>query len=83
MASTKSSSELGEDLLPHTLLPAERFWVNLQPFLLARGYRLRPRYDPNWKPSWLTEDGQRIHVNGKYFYEDSLTVVCRIILLTR
>ncbi|KAH9481861.1 hypothetical protein JR316_0006391 [Psilocybe cubensis] len=31
----------------------EQFWVDIQPFLLQRGYRLRPRYNPNWKPSWL------------------------------
>lgn len=30
----------------------ERFWVEHQPFLLSRGYRLRPRYDPDWIPSW-------------------------------
>ncbi|KAH9481852.1 hypothetical protein JR316_0006382 [Psilocybe cubensis] len=30
----------------------EKFWVTMQPFLLHRGYRLRPRYDPNWVPSW-------------------------------
>ncbi|KAF9475438.1 hypothetical protein BDN70DRAFT_883694 [Pholiota conissans] len=38
----------------------ERFWVDLQPFLLSRGYRLRPRYDPNWKPSWIADDGKSI-----------------------
>ncbi|CAK5263609.1 unnamed protein product [Mycena citricolor] len=31
----------------------EQFWVSYQPFLLSRGYRLRPRYDPNWDHSWL------------------------------
>ncbi|PPQ92302.1 hypothetical protein CVT25_008607 [Psilocybe cyanescens] len=35
------------------ITPTERFWVDMQPFLLAQGYRLRPRYDPQWKPSWL------------------------------
>ncbi|PPQ80958.1 LOW QUALITY PROTEIN: hypothetical protein CVT26_003529 [Gymnopilus dilepis] len=29
------------------------FWVDMQPFLLHRGYRLRPRYEPNWSPPWL------------------------------
>lgn len=32
----------------------EQTWVEMQPFLLKRGYRLRPRYDPDWIPSWLT-----------------------------
>jgi hypothetical protein len=57
----------------------ERFWVDQQPFLLARGYRLRPRYDPTWVPSWkrpqekptkghnvyLAEDASKIHVRNK------------------
>ncbi|KAG8757586.1 hypothetical protein FRC11_004443, partial [Ceratobasidium sp. 423] len=30
----------------------EERWVPFQPYLLAKGYRLRPRYDPNWIPSW-------------------------------
>ncbi|KAF5384305.1 hypothetical protein D9615_003091 [Tricholomella constricta] len=32
---------------------SERFWVGIQPFLLHRGYRLRPRYDPQWVAPWL------------------------------
>ncbi|KAJ6602638.1 hypothetical protein DFH09DRAFT_899771 [Mycena vulgaris] len=30
----------------------EQFWVDTQPFLLAQGYELRPRYHPHWVPSW-------------------------------
>ncbi|KDR80044.1 hypothetical protein GALMADRAFT_1176511 [Galerina marginata CBS 339.88] len=37
------------------LLPSERFWVNIQPLLLKHGYRLRPRYDPDWVPSWIKQ----------------------------
>ncbi|KAJ6463418.1 kinase-like domain-containing protein [Mycena sanguinolenta] len=33
---------------------AERFWVSMQPFLFAQGYQLRPRYHPDWIPSWTT-----------------------------
>lgn len=33
--------------------PQEQFWVDHQPFLLSQGYRLRSRYDPAWKPSWI------------------------------
>ncbi|KAJ7145462.1 kinase-like domain-containing protein [Mycena filopes] len=29
----------------------EQFWVRSQPFLLTKGYQLRPRYHPNWAPS--------------------------------
>ncbi|KZV99366.1 hypothetical protein EXIGLDRAFT_831503 [Exidia glandulosa HHB12029] len=36
----------------------ELFWRDLQPFLLQRGYRLRPRFAPDWVPSWL---GTNIH----------------------
>lgn len=37
----------------YDLMPAEEMWKDLRPTLEARGYRLRPRYDANWKPSWL------------------------------
>ncbi|KAL6300716.1 hypothetical protein BKA93DRAFT_508267 [Sparassis latifolia] len=30
----------------------EIFWRDRQPYLEGRGYKLRPRYDPNWTPSW-------------------------------
>ncbi|KAJ3506508.1 hypothetical protein NLJ89_g6833 [Agrocybe chaxingu] len=42
----------GESTLQPELLPHEHFWVLLQPYLLKQGYKLRPRYDPKWKPSW-------------------------------
>ena len=55
-----SSTELDEEFDttfhekhgPHIRNEGELFWVGLQPFLLGRGYRLRPRYQPDWKPSW-------------------------------
>jgi len=31
--------------------PAEQEWAQLQPFLKSRGYLLRRRYQPNWKPA--------------------------------
>jgi hypothetical protein len=37
----------------------ERFWIGLQPFLLSRGYQLRPRYRPGYAPKFepeITED---------------------------
>jgi hypothetical protein len=34
----------------------EYFWVDHQPFLLSCGYKLRPRYDPAWVPSWKHKD---------------------------
>ncbi|KAK0442214.1 kinase-like domain-containing protein [Armillaria borealis] len=35
----------------------EMFWVKHQPFLASEGYMLRPRYHPNWTPSWIRKDG--------------------------
>ncbi|KAH7332913.1 kinase-like domain-containing protein [Rhizoctonia solani] len=32
----------------------EERWVSFQPYFLTKGYRLRPRYNPDWIPSWRT-----------------------------
>ncbi|KAJ7183007.1 hypothetical protein C8R43DRAFT_1101214 [Mycena crocata] len=34
------------------LLGREQFWAESYEFLLSRGYQLRPRYHPEWVPSW-------------------------------
>ncbi|CAE7127526.1 unnamed protein product [Rhizoctonia solani] len=34
----------------------EERWVSYQPYLLSKGYRLRPRYQPDWIPSWTIKD---------------------------
>ena len=53
-----------------TVTRLEMFWVRIYPFLLSRGYRLRPRYDPSWVPSWLAPGG-----HGKAFLsEDNLSI---------
>ncbi|KAJ6488791.1 hypothetical protein C8R45DRAFT_901672 [Mycena sanguinolenta] len=39
---------------------SEQFWARSYEFLLARGYQLRPRYHPEWIPSW----GPRRHPIG-------------------
>ncbi|CDO69429.1 hypothetical protein BN946_scf184791.g24 [Trametes cinnabarina] len=36
----------------YDLLPSERFWRERQPYLRQHGYELRPRYSPDWEPSW-------------------------------
>jgi hypothetical protein len=43
----------------------EIWWRDHQKWLETKGYMLRPRYRPDWQPSWLT--------NGEYWYncEDS------------
>ncbi|OCH83830.1 hypothetical protein OBBRIDRAFT_892117 [Obba rivulosa] len=37
---------------PGTLKPGEIWWRDHQPWLQERGYSLRPRYMPDWIPSW-------------------------------
>ncbi|KAJ6460838.1 hypothetical protein C8R47DRAFT_1180548 [Mycena vitilis] len=39
------------------LLDGEIFWRDNFHFLLERGYRLRPRYHPDWIPSWKSGTG--------------------------
>ncbi|KAJ7512950.1 kinase-like domain-containing protein [Mycena galericulata] len=46
----------------------EEFWVDSQPFLLTQGYQLRPRYSPDWIPSWTLKR------NFYNEYEDKLSV---------
>ncbi|KAI0351969.1 kinase-like protein [Trametes cingulata] len=36
----------------YNLLPSEERWRDRQRFLERRGYLLRPRYSPKWRPSW-------------------------------
>ncbi|KAI0709576.1 kinase-like domain-containing protein [Cerioporus squamosus] len=38
---------------------AEFFWRNHYKFLEEKGYRLRPRYSPDWEPSWLESNKDR------------------------
>ncbi|RDB27847.1 hypothetical protein Hypma_002134 [Hypsizygus marmoreus] len=73
----KNDPELALALLKYPKLDVDRFlgklrgnellWVSLQPFLLSHGYRLRPRYHPDWIPSWRgVKDFQGLHK-----YEDA------------
>ncbi|KAG8894870.1 hypothetical protein FRB99_000944 [Tulasnella sp. 403] len=39
------------------LLSIESHWVGRYEFLLSKGYRLRPRYRPDWRASWLDKPG--------------------------
>ncbi len=49
----------------------EIFWRDTYHFLCERGYKLRPRYHPDWVPSWKpgreldAEDWQCIHVRPR------------------
>ncbi|KAI0629604.1 kinase-like domain-containing protein [Trametes polyzona] len=50
----------------YDLLPSEARWRDRYDFLQRRGYVLRPRYHPEWEPSWL---GTNLHPE---FCEDSI-----------
>lgn len=47
-----SESSEEEDYLSGLIISYEHFWVQHQPLLLSRGYKLRERYHPDWIPSW-------------------------------
>ena len=56
-----------------SLLAHEQFWLDHQVWLAGKGYMLRPRYRPGWKPSW--EEGNR---DAWMHYEDGIAApVCR------
>ncbi|KAF8668560.1 Protein kinase domain [Rhizoctonia solani] len=40
----------------------EERWTSFQPYLLSKGYQLRPRYRPDWVPSW--------HINNSLHASD-------------
>ena len=49
----KSNHLFSRDLLPGGLYGDEYLWRDHQPWLADSGYMLRPRYRPEWEPSWL------------------------------
>ena len=60
----------------HSVLePGELYWRDHYDWLQQRGYMLRPRYKPDWIPSWtgtnklplLCEDGQGALVSTQCF----------------
>ncbi|KZV79516.1 hypothetical protein EXIGLDRAFT_846440 [Exidia glandulosa HHB12029] len=58
----------------YDLLPNEILWRDLQPFLLTKGYRLRPRYEPGWSAPWIGTD-----VSPNYFEESRHSVLPNVI----
>ncbi|KAF9018054.1 hypothetical protein BDZ89DRAFT_1074291, partial [Hymenopellis radicata] len=52
----------------------EMSWVAIQPFLESRGYRLRPRFHPDWEPSWL-QKGLTRQEAFRLRLEDSLIIL--------
>ena len=55
----------------------EKQWTNRQKALEEAGYMLRPRYHPEWQPSWINtdkffldvEDGQGQAVSRKFSFQ--------------
>ncbi|PPQ69753.1 hypothetical protein CVT26_014028 [Gymnopilus dilepis] len=68
MTTSTSSDDLPDDFFSQRI-GIEIVWVHLQPFLLARGYKLRSRYDPDWRPSW---GNKKLSIHKADKYEDSL-----------
>ena len=54
------------------LVATERWWRDRYNEIAEHGYQLRPRYHPNWQPSWLE--------SGKDFYtvEDGQPTIVRV-----
>ena len=60
---------------PGGIRPYESWWIERQKALEQAGYMLRPRYHPDWKPSWggthkyphRFEDGQVLEVRSDIF----------------
>jgi hypothetical protein len=73
LRSTDTYSE-PNDRQAGTLVMTERWWREHYDEIAEHGYKLRPRYHPQWQPSWLT--------SGKNFYsvEDGQATIVRIVV---
>jgi hypothetical protein len=58
-----------------TLVTTEQWWRYRYNEIAEHGYELRPRYHPNWQPSWLK--------SGKDFYtvEDGQPTIVRVAMI--
>ncbi|KAG6812557.1 hypothetical protein H0H93_013793 [Arthromyces matolae] len=68
--STKSILDIRAEILEGKRSTNEEIWVSYQPFLFSRGYKLRPRYSPDWQPSWKLAGDKSPRI---YLYEDAIT----------
>ncbi|KAF5379388.1 hypothetical protein D9615_006642 [Tricholomella constricta] len=66
------NSYLDRDIFIGKRYDDEMFWVRLQPFLLRYGYKLRPRYQPDWTPSWFKLSSLEPAIKNVYDFEDAL-----------
>ncbi|GBE85440.1 predicted protein [Sparassis crispa] len=58
----------------YALHPGEIFWRDRQPYLNDHGYALRPRYHPDWSPSW---EGTNM---DPMFCEDSIALRINMVI---
>ncbi|KAL6300706.1 hypothetical protein BKA93DRAFT_507980 [Sparassis latifolia] len=58
----------------YALHPGEIFWRDRQPYLNDHGYALRPRYHPDWSPSW---EGTNM---DPMFCEDSIALRINVVI---
>ena len=61
------------DKMNYGLSESEYWWVKHQPWLEECGYMLRPRFRPDWVPSWL---GTKKYVDD---FEDGQLSMVRIL----
>lgn len=57
-----------EDIAETILHTGEKWWTGHRELLESRGYRLRARYQPNWRPSWLASDKSPLECEDGYAY---------------
>lgn len=82
------SYAVADDWTPAQHTPYEEWWVHRRDLLEKAGYRLRPRYQPGWKPSWDTteeysgffEDGQYQPVRAISYSQWTLTLDMALML---
>jgi hypothetical protein len=80
MATSKTIAPADDDLptLPGHLVTTEFFWRDHYTWLKERGYTLRPRYAPDWVPSWEQQEAGR-SPPAKPFYrceDGQMSAVC-------
>ncbi|KAF9077721.1 kinase-like domain-containing protein [Rhodocollybia butyracea] len=60
------------------LLETEQWWVDRYEFLREKGYTLRPRYRPGWKPSYKRLQNPYTFEDGHYLMNDRIIDALRI-----
>ncbi|KAG6848292.1 hypothetical protein H0H93_001465 [Arthromyces matolae] len=68
--SATSISDINAEIFEGKRFENEEIWVSYQPFLFSRGYKLRPRYSPDWQPSWKLAGVKSLE---NCLYEDAIT----------